>query len=112
MGYGVRVVSRVADDDGHAVGHGVEEHVVACENSDDTVAVVAAAVFAAADTGVAIDDYCSFHILDDVVGNPVADNLDQLDRVVVNGDRTDDDVVADTFGVVAGTDAGDSLPQL
>ena len=91
-GYGVLVVVAVVDD--HAApGHGVEEHVVACENSDDTVAV---------DTDVAFDDYCSCRILD-------ADR-DAAAVVVLSGH---DKAAGDTFGgVVAGTDVGDSLPQL
>ena len=109
-GYGVLVVVAVVDD--HAArgrgGHGVEEHV-ACENSDDTVAV---------DTDVAFDDYCSCHILDaDGVGRSLVDAADNLapkkDRdaaVVLSGH--DKAAAGDTFGVVAGIDVGDSLPQL
>ena len=110
-GYGVLVVVAVVDD--HAApGHGVEEHVVACENSDDTVAV---------DTDVAFDDYCSCRILDaDGVDRSLVDAADNLapkkDRdaaaaaVVLSGH---DKAAGDTFGgVVAGTDVGDSLPQL
>ena len=82
--------------------HGLEEHVVACENSDDTDAVVA-------DTDVAFDDYCSYHIQDaDIPAVAAAgDILAPANRVAVD-DTTGDD----TFGVVAGIDVGDSPPQL
>lgn len=108
LGFGVLVVVAVVDD--HAArgrgGHGVEEHVVACENSDDTVAV---------DTDVAFDDYCSCRIPDGVDRSLVdaADNLapkkDRDAAVVLSGH---DMAAGDTFGVVAGIDVGDSLPQL
>ena len=110
-GYGVLVVVAVVDD--HAApGHGVEEHVVACENSDDTVAV---------DTDVAFDDYCSCRILDaDGVDRSLVDAADNLapkkDRdaavVVVLSGHDKAAAAGDTFGVVAGIDVGDSLPQL
>lgn len=113
-GYGVRVVVAVVDDHAARRGHGVEEHVVACENSDDTVAV---------DTDVAFDDYCSCHILDaDGVDHGslgvAADNLaPKKDRgaavVVVLSGHDKAAAAGDTFGVVAGyIDVGDSLPQL
>ena len=80
--------------------HGVEEHVVACENSDDTDAV--------ADTDVAFDDYCSCRI-QNAVDDILAADIPALNRVAaVNGDTTGDD----TFGVVAGIDVGDSPPRL
>jgi hypothetical protein len=108
--YGVLVVVAVVDD--HAArgrgGHGVEEHVVACENSADTVAV---------DTDVAFDDYCSCRIPDaDGVDRSLVDAADNLapkkdrDAVVVLSGH--DKAADDTFGVVAGIDVGDSLPQL
>ena len=81
--------------------HGLEEHVVACENSDDTDAVVA-------DTDVAFDDYCSYHIQDaDIPAVAAGDIPAPANRVAVD-DTTGDD----TFGVVAGIDVGDSPPQL
>ena len=90
----------------------MEEHVVACENSDDTVAV---------DTDVAFDDYCSCRILDaDGVDRSLVDAADNLapkkDRdaaaVVVLSGHDKAAAAGDTFGVVAGIDVGDSLPQL
>jgi hypothetical protein len=77
-----------------------KEHVVACENSDDTDAVVA-------DTGVAFDGYCNYHIQDVADILAVADDiLADLDKVVA------DDDTDDTFGVVAGIDVGDVPPRL
>lgn len=111
-GYGVLVVVAVVDDHAAPGGHGVEEHVVACENSDDTVAV---------DTDVAFDDYCSCRILDaDGVDRSLVDAADNLapkkDRdaaaVVVLSGHDKAAAAGDTFGVVAGIDVGDSLPQL
>jgi hypothetical protein len=110
-GYGVLVVVAVVDDHSAPGLHGVEEHVVACENSDDTVAV---------DTDVAFDDYCSCRILDaDGVDRSLVDAADNLapkkDRgaaVVVLSGHDQAAAAGDTIGVVAGIDVGDSLPQL